>query len=189
MAAQESTFDQYFYIDEISDFKFTKIPYSLAPKKVIFNDPATIVYWEDGSKTVVKCGNGDIYDREKGFAMCVLKRLYGDKFHAMLKKHVPQEENGSMPSADKSSNVKKIKRVDFELIFDNYEDAKNVRFALVDIIKTYGFIRVSDLYDLINISCTYSDTKRGWYNLDRATITPTRDGYVLSLPGYQFKDK
>lgn len=119
MASQESAFDQYFYIDEISDFKFTKIPYSLAPKKVIFNDPATIVYWEDGSKTVVKCGNGDIYDREKGFAMCVLKRLYGEKFHSILKKHVPKEENGSMPSADKSYNVKKIKQYDFgSLRFD-----------------------------------------------------------------------
>lgn len=93
MASQESTFDRYFYIDEISDFKFTKNTYSLTPKKVIFNDPATIVYWQDGSKTVVKCGNGDIYDREKGFAMCVLKRLYGDKFHAMLKKYVMQENS------------------------------------------------------------------------------------------------
>ena len=62
------------------------------PKKVIFNDPATIVYWPDGSKTVVKCGNGDVYDREKGFAMCVLKRLYGDKFHSILKKHIPQKK-------------------------------------------------------------------------------------------------
>lgn len=75
MASQESAFDKYFYIDEISDFKFTKIPYSLAPKKVIFNDPATIVYWPDGYKTVVKCGNGDIYDREKGFREMLRRRV------------------------------------------------------------------------------------------------------------------
>mgnify|MGYP006886754749 FL=1 len=67
----------------------------LTPKKVIFNNPATIVYWEDGSKTVVKCGSGDIYDREKGFAMCVLKRLYGSKFHAILKEYAPEEESDS----------------------------------------------------------------------------------------------
>lgn len=192
MSAQESTFDKYIYVDEISDFKFTKIPYSLDPKKVIFNNPATIVYWPDGSKTVVKCGNGDIYDREKGFAMCVLKRLYGDKFHVMLKKYVPQEDsqekNSSKNITDESSNVQKIKRIDLELIFDSYEDAKNVLFTLVDLIKKYGFAYVSDLYNLINISYTYSDTKRGWHNLTRATITPTRDGYVLSLPGCQFKE-
>ena len=30
-------------------------------KKVIFNDPATIVLWDDGTKTVVKCSEGDTY--------------------------------------------------------------------------------------------------------------------------------
>lgn len=91
MAMHEITFDQDFYADEIDDFKFAKTICPLSPKKVIFNDPATIVYWPDGSKTVVKCSNGDVYDREKGFAMCILKRVYGNKFHAMLKKHVPKE--------------------------------------------------------------------------------------------------
>ena len=33
-------------------------------KEVIFNDPATIVYWEDGTKTVVKCHN-ETFDEEK----------------------------------------------------------------------------------------------------------------------------
>ena len=30
-------------------------------KKVIFNDPATVVIWDDGTKTVVKCSEGDTY--------------------------------------------------------------------------------------------------------------------------------
>ena len=48
-------------------------------KKVIFNDPATIVYWKDGTKTVVKCQNGDYFDPEKGFAMAFLKKCWGNK--------------------------------------------------------------------------------------------------------------
>ena len=48
-------------------------------KKVIFNDPATIVYWKDGTKTVVKCQNGDDFDPEKGFAMAFLKKCWGNK--------------------------------------------------------------------------------------------------------------
>ena len=44
--------------------------------RVIFNPPATIVYWKDGSKTVVKT-HGEDFDEEKGFAMAVVKRLYG----------------------------------------------------------------------------------------------------------------
>ena len=47
-------------------------------KKVIFNDPATIVYWKDGTKTVVKCQDGDDFDPEKGFAMAFLKKCWGN---------------------------------------------------------------------------------------------------------------
>ena len=47
-------------------------------KKVIFNNPATIIYWTDGSKTVVKCQNGEPFDAEKGFVMAYLKKLLGN---------------------------------------------------------------------------------------------------------------
>ena len=57
-------------------------------KKVIFNDPATIVYWKDGTKTVVKCQKGDNFDPEKGFAMAFLKKCWGNKgnFNDKLRK-------------------------------------------------------------------------------------------------------
>ena len=45
--------------------------------RVIFNDPATIILWKDGSKTVVKRSDDDIWDPEKGFCMAVIKKLYG----------------------------------------------------------------------------------------------------------------
>ena len=48
-------------------------------KNVIFNDPATIVFWEDGTKTVVKCQPGDSFDPEKGLAMAITKKAYGNK--------------------------------------------------------------------------------------------------------------
>ena len=48
----------------------------LSIKKIIFNGPATIVMWNDGSKTVVKCQPGEIMDAEKGiFAACAKKLL------------------------------------------------------------------------------------------------------------------
>ena len=47
-------------------------------KKVIFNDPATIIIWADGTKTIVKCEN-EPYDPEKGMAMCIAKRFLGNK--------------------------------------------------------------------------------------------------------------
>lgn len=48
-------------------------------KDVIFAPPATIVYWSDGSKTVVKCSEKDVFDPEKGLAMAIAKRCGGNK--------------------------------------------------------------------------------------------------------------
>ena len=50
-----------------------------AIKEVIFAPPATIVYWSDGSKTVVKCSEKDVFDPEKGLAMAIAKRCGGNK--------------------------------------------------------------------------------------------------------------
>lgn len=65
-------------------------PYpNIMPKKVIFNGPATIVMWTDGTKTVVKQSKLDDYDYEKGFAMCVVKKVFGDQYtyiHKMVDK-------------------------------------------------------------------------------------------------------
>lgn len=63
-------------------------------KDVIFNDPATIVFWTDGSKTVVKAKNED-FDPEKGLAMAFFKKMHGNKGHYFeeikkwTKKYVP----------------------------------------------------------------------------------------------------
>ena len=57
-------------------------------KNVIFNDPATIVFWDDGSKTVVKTQDGDEFDPEKGLAMAISKRALGnqrDYYHTFKK--------------------------------------------------------------------------------------------------------
>lgn len=54
-------------------------------KKVIFNYPATIVLWEDGTKTVVKCTQDEPYDPEKGLALCVAKRALGDNYKRVFK--------------------------------------------------------------------------------------------------------
>ena len=63
-------------------------------KKVIFNYPATIVLWSDGSKTVVKCQDGDIYDPEKGLAMAISKKALGNKgnYCNEFKKWLPEDE-------------------------------------------------------------------------------------------------
>lgn len=49
-------------------------------KNVVFNPPLTIVIWEDGTKTFVKTHGGEPFDPEKGLAMAICKKLYGNKY-------------------------------------------------------------------------------------------------------------
>lgn len=62
-------------------------------KNVIFNDPATIVFWSDGTKTVVKCGKDDTFDPEKGLAMAISKYFFDNAgyFNDVFKKWIPKK--------------------------------------------------------------------------------------------------
>lgn len=48
-------------------------------KDILVNGPATIVFWADGTKTVVKCRPDDSYDIEKAVAMCFMKKALGSR--------------------------------------------------------------------------------------------------------------
>lgn len=69
--------------------------HDISIKNVIFNDPATIVFWNDGSKTVVKCGEGEVYDPEKGLAMAISKKVLANKgnYYETFKKWLPEKES------------------------------------------------------------------------------------------------
>lgn len=62
-------------------------------KKVIFSNPATIVFWSDGSKTVVKSYLDD-YDPEKGLAMAIAKKALGNEgnYYNVFKKWLPTDD-------------------------------------------------------------------------------------------------
>lgn len=80
---------------------------------VIFKDPATIVFWSDNTKTVVKTQDGDSYDPEKGMAMAVCKKLIGDNkrdyYHIFL--HYLKKYNKQQFQADQVENI--ISNYDF----------------------------------------------------------------------------
>lgn len=65
-------------------------------KQVIFDGPATIVYWKNGRKTVVKCQEGSLNDPEKGLAMAVARHYFCDilgmsRYDGIFKKYLPKE--------------------------------------------------------------------------------------------------
>ena len=114
-------------------------------KKVIFNDPATIIIWFDDSKTVVKCGEGDVYDPEKGMAMAIAKRFLGDKgnYYEVFKKWLP-EDHEDIPK--KKEKVKKKT----ELTVKEYAEKYGVSVRTV-----YRMIKSYDLH-------AYKDNKGHW---------------------------
>ena len=89
-------------------------------EKVIFNDPATIVIWADGTKTVVKC-EGEKFDPEKGLAMAISKKLLGGNngyYYDVFEKWLSKKEKHS-----KKAVVKAVKKVRDD--FDKEQAKKN----------------------------------------------------------------
>lgn len=77
-----------FMLESIAKYNIPKV------KRIIFNDPATIVFWEDGTKTVVKCMEGYEFSEYYGFVCALAKKLYGSnsKVVSVIKKHATTVE-------------------------------------------------------------------------------------------------
>lgn len=80
-------------VEEIPDFTYTRGPgrgmlgdaYYVsmpAPKKVIINDPATVIIDRRGGKAVAKCGHGDKFDPRMGI-MVAASKYFGIKYEGI----------------------------------------------------------------------------------------------------------
>ena len=76
-------------------YKFEKVDNDSPIHRVIFNDPATIILWSDGTKTIAKTHGDDVFDPEKGFAVACAKKLLGngDAFRTEFAKWTPVDKN------------------------------------------------------------------------------------------------
>lgn len=71
--------------------------------------------------------------------------------------------------------------------FDDIElttraEANEVLLSLQDVLDMYGVVTVADFYELVNIAPEFTDHDYGWSSLARATVVPTRRGYVIKFP-------
>lgn len=53
-------------------------------EKIVYNGPATIVFWSDGTKTVIKCHEGDQFDEVTGFLLCCLRKMMTQNSYSEL---------------------------------------------------------------------------------------------------------
>lgn len=81
---------------QIGYYKANQSKQNALPEAVRFHfcGPATVIEWSDGTKTVVKCGEDDIYDAEKGIALCIAKKVFGNtgKYYDVIKKGLKEYE-------------------------------------------------------------------------------------------------
>ena len=184
---------------------------SLTIKDVIFNPPATIVLWMDGTKTVVKDQGEVFYDPEKGMAMAVAKKAFGNQgnYYNQFKKYIDIWEKKQEAESTSSyantvlgdliekfrnslaktnyntvSNEKRTK-IDTEVVFKHKNDALVALSNLKDIFDLYYVVSVADLYDQAGIKCDYTYGRFGWKDHDaihNAKIIKVKGGYMIDLP-------
>ena len=178
--------NKYCYNDVIATRDFLNSIYGMSSshipeiKNVIFNDPATIVFWEDRTKTVVKCQDGDEFDPEKGLAMAIAKKAYGNKgnYCNKMKKWLPKEEQVDTNSSLRSIFVPQ----EFTFTIDSDKFSKSFKKG------------ISDALDIIfkGTKCTPDDNnvsskKRMTFREEAAKLHPERVkpiyvGGVLGCP-------
>ena len=98
-------------------------PVEIAIKDVIYSGPATIIKWNDGTKTMVKCEPDEEYNKEKGFVMAYMKKLLGDKkFFKELKKWVWKNPRANFDQKNKERQKAQGKKIKIETHVDFPEE-------------------------------------------------------------------
>lgn len=129
--------------------KWYCVPYV---KRVIINNPATIILWQDDTKTICKCSEGEEFDIEKGIAMCFMKKMFGNP--SQVRKFIDKWRPDSIVATERSQNL--IKSGKFYTFKDT---AMEGRLDLVSCKDCKYFNRQSSYSDqgICNKHITYMD--------------------------------
>ena len=74
---------------------------TLVPVRILKNDPATIVFWRDGSKTVVKRGEETAPNDYEAFTAALAIKVFGNNSH--LKKMIQKTTVEQKPKIEKKA--------------------------------------------------------------------------------------
>ena len=69
-----------------------------------------------------------------------------------------------------------------EIVLDSRGEAEDVLARMDELVSTYGIVSVADFYDLVGVTCQYTDNKYGWTNIRNAQVMRVRDGYMIKMP-------
>jgi hypothetical protein len=91
----------------------------------------------------------------------------------------PRDHN---PAGRTISRQAKAEHNTDEIILDSRHAAEEVLASLFDLMTKYETVSIADLYDFVGIERNFADEKWGWTDLTGASVSRTRDGYLLNLP-------
>lgn len=64
----------------------------------------------------------------------------------------------------------------------SYQEARNIKLDLVETIKNFGRVRVSDFYEKVRIIPSDADFNFGWNKVEDIHFRPDGDGFVFDMP-------
>ena len=74
-------------------------------------------------------------------------------------------------------------RFDYDdIIFESRGEADAVLDQMDALIERFGYVTVSDMYDMADMTAPYTANKYGWTSVRKAEIVRVRDGYTIKLP-------
>lgn len=102
--------------------------------KVIYNNRATIVFWDDGTKTVSRCSDNDTYSQSAGLAMAVLKKFVKNvEIKQLFEDWLPNTEGNSVVTLTDVRNKHKLNwNYSAFHISDNIDEATSPLFQMRD---------------------------------------------------------
>lgn len=85
-------------------------------KNCWFGTDTTTILWTDGTKTTVKCQDGDSLDDEKGVLACIAKKAYGNtgKFNNYVSKAIEQGEDNFLKMCNRKMKKDKMNYICFK---------------------------------------------------------------------------
>lgn len=114
----------------------------LGIKKVVYNPPATVVLWNDGTKTVSKCDKEDKFDKLTGFILCVVKHYVGGKkLRERTEKWVyntPEKDSNNTNIKFNKNKVNKVSKVDYNALLKEVDNRLD-RAVYNILAEIYGY--------------------------------------------------
>jgi hypothetical protein len=91
--------------------------------------------------------------------------------------------NTSFSDTRRVESVRTPSRFSYDdIVFENRVDAQAALDYMCDLIRKYGYVTVSEMYEMVERTAPFTANNYGWINLSNATIDRVYGGYVINVP-------